>query len=100
MRSNLERRPGMSSKDWFIQVQEELMCNKRSLIKYLNKDLAYMLVLRERTEDSEQEALLNIIIHDEQYVIRRIGQSMVFNRRMIHERKQQLRNNKFDRDGG
>ena len=64
MSSNAKKRPGISS-DLYIMAQEEIMCNKRSLIRDLNKDLAYMLELREQTEDPEQECLINCIIQDD-----------------------------------
>ena len=88
--------------DLFIECQRTIIADKFSMIRFLNKDMAFMLQLKEKTKDPELVFHINCMIQSFQAHVRHLGGSIVDNRRWIHEREEslRLRDHKLDRNDG
>ena len=85
-------------KDCYIENQENLIGEKLSMIRFLNKDMAFMLQLKEKARDPELIFQINCMIQDFQVHVCHLGRSIENNRRLISEREERLRNNLVDRN--
>ena len=86
-----EKRLSVPSKDWFIEVQEGLVKDKLTMIKFLNQDIAFNLQLKEKIENLKTIWILEHLIKTNQEHIRSLGDSIQFNRRIIDERRKAIR---------
>lgn len=77
--------------DWFIKVQEGLVKDKLTMIKFLNQDIAFNLQLKEKNENLKTIWMLEHFIKTNQEHIRVLGDSIQFNRGLIDERREELR---------
>jgi len=84
--------------DWYIETQKIIIADKISMIRFLNKDMAFMLQLKEKTKDPELIFRINCMIQDFQKYVLHLGKSIEKNRRWIREREERLRNHIVDRD--
>lgn len=102
MRSMPEKNQSVPSKDWFIETQEEIIKEKLTMIKFLNKDIAFNLQLKEKIENLKTTWILEHCIKTNQEHIRVLGDSIQFNRELIDERRKKLtvRNNLKYRNEG
>ena len=62
-------------------------------LRFLNKDMGYMLQLREKWNNPKMAFEINIMIQGLQAYVRHLSESIENNRRWIREREKQLRDN-------
>jgi replicative DNA helicase len=62
--------------DWYIETQKIIIADKISMIRFLNKDMAFMLQLKEKTKDPEFIFRINCMIQDFQKYVLHLGKSI------------------------
>ena len=98
----LNQKVNAPSNDFFIKAQEEIIQSKLEMIRFFNKDLAFNLLLKDQTGNTNIHWEIDHINRDIQQHIRHLGESIRQNRRLINARSEELRirDHIIDRDEG